>query len=307
MVKTGRAHKKALIFLAVFPAIIGCSLLGSLPAFKDGCYLGTAKAWIDANGNGTRESDEEPLAGVSFLLNDTIHDGNYLFEPVSDENGEFVLSVFPNTCQSLAGNGLVLRATAPAGYTADTPAEIFISDEKLLDSKKEDYSFGFIPATRRKRPWRSMMKAEFQKQYAHTWRVFERLVNDFDDAAWFAAGRRATRPARLSFHILKSTKYYLEDGSEMRFASGKPFETDCEKAPDEALPSRADIADCIKLFAAKTDRWLSAMDYSAKNTAFPWAGETRLGVVIFLDAAQPLSSRGVEFASERKQGRRCGR
>jgi hypothetical protein len=24
------------------------------------------------------------------------------------------------------------------------------------------------------------------------------------------------------------------------------------------------------------------MDYSAKNTAFPWAGETRLGVVIFL-------------------------
>jgi hypothetical protein len=126
------------------------------------------------------------------------------------------------------------------------------------------------------------MKAEFQKQYAHAWRVFERLVNDFDDAAWFAAGRRATRPARLSFHILKSTKYYLEDSSELRFASGKPFATDCEKAPDDALPSRADIADGIKLFAAKTDRWLSEMVYSAKNTAFPWAGESRLGVVIFL-------------------------
>jgi hypothetical protein len=126
------------------------------------------------------------------------------------------------------------------------------------------------------------MEAEFQKQYAHTWRVFERLVDDFDDAAWFKTGRRATRPARLSFHILKSAKYYLEDAAELRFASGKPFETDCEKVPDEALPSRADIIGCIKLFAAKTDRWLTETDFSAKNTAFPWAGESKAGVVIFL-------------------------
>ena len=128
----------------------------------------------------------------------------------------------------------------------------------------------------------TIVKAEFQKQYAHTWRVFERLVNDFDDAAWLTAGRRATRPARLSFHILKSTKYYLEDASELRFASGKPFEADCETAQDKELPSRADVVDCIKLFAIKTDRWLSETDYSAKNDAFPWAGESKLGVVIFL-------------------------
>ena len=27
---------------------------------------------------------------------------------------------------------------------------------------------------------------------------------------------------------------------------------------------------------------LTEMDYSSKNAAFPWAGETRLGIVIFL-------------------------
>ncbi len=146
----------------------------------------------------------------------------------------------------------------------------------------EVYLLGFIPGVPQGKTMDIKLKAEFQKQYAHIWRVFERLVKDFNDATWLSAGRRATRPARLSFHILKSTKYYLEDSSEMRFASGKPFETDCEKAPDEALPSRADILDCIKLFAAKTDRWLSDLDYSAENTAFPWAGESKLGVVIFL-------------------------
>jgi hypothetical protein len=126
------------------------------------------------------------------------------------------------------------------------------------------------------------MKQEFQPQFAHTWRVFERLVNDFDDEAWIRAGRRAIRPARLSFHILKSTKYYIEDSSDLFFPSGKPFAADWEKAPEGGLPSRKDILDGIKLFHAKTEKWLSELDYSAKNTAFPWAGETHLGVVIFL-------------------------
>jgi hypothetical protein len=126
------------------------------------------------------------------------------------------------------------------------------------------------------------MEREFQSQYAHTWRVFERLVDDFDDDAWLHAGRRAVRPARLAFHILHATKYYLEDASGLQFASGKPFEADFETMKEEDLPTRADVIDCIRLFRAKTDSWLSGMDYSAQNTAFPWAGGTKLGVVIFL-------------------------
>ena len=32
----------------------------------------------------------------------------------------------------------------------------------------------------------------------------------------------------------------------------------------------------------KTERWLSDLAYGAENKSFPWAGETQLGVVIFL-------------------------
>jgi len=32
----------------------------------------------------------------------------------------------------------------------------------------------------------------------------------------------------------------------------------------------------------QTEKWLSGLDFGAENKAFPWAGETQLGVVIFL-------------------------
>jgi len=126
------------------------------------------------------------------------------------------------------------------------------------------------------------MNAELIAQYAHIWRVFERLVNDFDDAAWIHTGRKATTPARLSFHILKATKYYLEDSSTVVFASGKSFDINCETAHEDALPARSDVIMCIKEFARKTESWISEMDVHAANKAFEWAGKTKLGVVIFL-------------------------
>jgi hypothetical protein len=127
-----------------------------------------------------------------------------------------------------------------------------------------------------------MMNTELISQYSHIWRVFERLVNDFDDAAWVYTGRKATTPVRLSFHILKATKYYLEDTSTIEFASGKSFDINCETANEEALPSRSDVLNCIQEFAEKTENWLAEMDINSVNKAFEWAGKTKLGVVIFL-------------------------
>jgi hypothetical protein len=126
------------------------------------------------------------------------------------------------------------------------------------------------------------MEEEFIAQYAHSWRLFKRLVRDFDADAWLHAGRGAMKPARLSHHILGSTKYYIEDVEEMYYPSGKPFELDWVKCPDADLPSQADLLDAIETFAMKTARWLSELDYTASNETFPWAGETQMGVVIFL-------------------------
>jgi hypothetical protein len=126
------------------------------------------------------------------------------------------------------------------------------------------------------------MKTGLIEQYAHTWRIFERLVRDFDADAWIAAGRGANTPARLSFHILKGVKYYIEDSTTHSFASGKPLESDWETISADELPSQGDILACLGVLRAGTEAWLSTMDYDAENLTFPWAGSTRLGVALFL-------------------------
>jgi len=128
----------------------------------------------------------------------------------------------------------------------------------------------------------SMIKNEFIKQYAHTWRVFERLVKDFDSGAWLHTGRGAITPARLSFHILQSVKYYLEDASTIILPSGKSFENNWVSVVEEDLPTQDDIVASIYEMQAKSEKWLSEIDYNAENCSFKWAGETKLGVVIFL-------------------------
>jgi hypothetical protein len=125
------------------------------------------------------------------------------------------------------------------------------------------------------------MNNELIAQYAHFWRVFERLVNDFDDHAWLHTGRKTGIPARLSFHILKAAQYYMEDTSVTAFASGKAFDIDCGTAPEADLPSRQDIIQCIREFARIGEDWLAGMDLAAANEPFPWAGKTRGGVALF--------------------------
>jgi hypothetical protein len=129
---------------------------------------------------------------------------------------------------------------------------------------------------------RRIMKTEFIKQYAHMMRVFERIVKDFNNDAWLHTGRGVITPARLAFHILKGIKYYIEDPSIIVFASGKFFESNWETAKEEDLPSQNDILICINELKVKTERWLSEMDFNAENRPFEWAGETKLGVVLFL-------------------------
>lgn len=126
------------------------------------------------------------------------------------------------------------------------------------------------------------MKTEIIKQYGHTWRVFELLVKDFDTDAWAHTGRGAITPVRLTFHILKSVKYYIEDSSTIVFSSGKSFECDWQTTSEADLPSQNDILACINELRAKTEAWLCEMDFGSENRSFEWAGKTKLGVVLFM-------------------------
>lgn len=125
------------------------------------------------------------------------------------------------------------------------------------------------------------MKTAFIQQFGHTWRVMERLVHGFDEQAWLHTGRGAITPARLSLHMLQATKYYMQAAAPTRFASGKDFATDWINAPETALPSQEDMLDCICELKEMTTQWLLAMDLAGSNPAFPWAGETLGGVVLF--------------------------
>ena len=125
-----------------------------------------------------------------------------------------------------------------------------------------------------------IIKTELIEQYEHTWRVFEGIVNDFDNDAWIHTGRGTITPVRLAFHILQAVKYYIEDSTTIVFASGKPFASNWETVKEDSLPSQDDILICISELKAKTKEWLSEMYFDSENTSFGWAGETRLGVAL---------------------------
>ncbi len=126
------------------------------------------------------------------------------------------------------------------------------------------------------------MKTEIINQYAHTWRVFEGIVKDFDDTSWFHAGCGTMSPASAAFHILKGVKYYIEDSSAMVFSSGKSFESSPAAMKREELPSQSDIVAGIGELKAKTEKWLSEIDLNSENKSFGWAGATQLGVALFM-------------------------
>ncbi len=125
------------------------------------------------------------------------------------------------------------------------------------------------------------MKQEFIPQYAHTWRVFARLVKDFDPEAWLHTGRGVITPARLSAHILWCAMYYMEDKAPMYMAPGKPFDCQWDTAAEADLPSQVEMLACIDELQARTQAWLSEMDFGGQNTSFLWAGESKLGVALF--------------------------
>jgi hypothetical protein len=125
------------------------------------------------------------------------------------------------------------------------------------------------------------MKNELIFQYRHFWRVCRRIIERFDNDAWIHTGRKSYVPARIAFHILKSVKYYLEDTTPIPLASGKSFESNWETTKAEDLPSQNDILQWISELQIRTEHWVSENDLSSKNTAFEWAGDTKLGVTLF--------------------------
>ena len=126
------------------------------------------------------------------------------------------------------------------------------------------------------------MKEEFLNQFNHTWKMFYKMVNDFDNESWTGTGCSYIKPARIAWHIIGGVNYYIENETTEKFVSGKKNDWNWENAPDEDLPTKDDILNFIHIYKMKTDKWISSMDPEAKNTNFEWTGQTKVSVVLFL-------------------------
>jgi hypothetical protein len=136
--------------VVLFPMICYISvliliLLNVIPmGISDGCVIGTAKAWIDQNENGTWDKNELPLARVEFVVINNQQEQEFVDKSTSDESGKATLLTFPYTCNSLHGINLVVQATQPNGYRATTPEQVIISGDELAHTLGRTYLFGFI-------------------------------------------------------------------------------------------------------------------------------------------------------------------
>jgi hypothetical protein len=131
-------------------------------------------------------------------------------------------------------------------------------------------------------PGASSMHTEFIEQYDHTWRILKGIVADFSPEAWRHYGCGTMTPVRDALHLVQGIKYYLSSDTPTQFVSGKSFDSHSGNAPEDQLPTQADLLVSITELQGMTTAWLTSLDFTAVNSAFPWAGATQLSVALFL-------------------------
>lgn len=126
------------------------------------------------------------------------------------------------------------------------------------------------------------MRREFANQFDHFWRTFESVLSDFDEQSWSDLGYGRTKPNGLAFHILLSTKYYIQDSTPVILENGETFEADLDQLKPDEWPTKDDIKCITDVLKYKTKDWLLELDFDGVNEEFKWTGKTMGSVVLFL-------------------------
>lgn len=124
------------------------------------------------------------------------------------------------------------------------------------------------------------MKETAIKQFEQFYRMFACMVNDYDDEAWFTMGHKRTTAYVLAFHILDSTKYYIQDSSAFVLENGESITGD-GPYPSQKI-TRADILKNISIQKNTIDSWINRIDFDASQTDYPWTGPDMESVVLFI-------------------------
>jgi hypothetical protein len=100
---------------------------------KDCTWRGTAQAWVDANHDGVRAADEQPLPGVKFYVDDVQNNFVRVTTATTDAKGAADLYLFIAGCPD---HKMVVYPEVPKRYCLTTP-------ERQEDSDSNSYMFGF--------------------------------------------------------------------------------------------------------------------------------------------------------------------
>lgn len=103
----------------------------------------TASTWIDENDNGFWDSDEKPLAGVRFIIDDVNSDDFVPLEVVSDKNGIAELFLFPIDC-NVNRTKILLYAITPESYKPTTSWRIIVPEDVVARIQSGNFQFGFV-------------------------------------------------------------------------------------------------------------------------------------------------------------------
>ena len=138
-----KQYVKGLKSILVSAAIL--LLLNGVACTADCAWYDEASAWVDENQNGVWDPEEEPLAGVEFIIDDVRNKYQDVGdEAISNEEGKAQLSVWLPGCPSVE---FEISAKPPEGFQPTTPDRVSVSRRAIRNPGKNVFTFGFASLT----------------------------------------------------------------------------------------------------------------------------------------------------------------
>ena len=132
------------IFTVAFLFFSALQYIFKVDSIADCTWQGSARAWIDSNGDGRFSENEPPLGGVElYVERDQFQLIDLRLPVITDHNGDVQLNVsLPGCSQAL----FEIYVNVPQGYRITTRPRIEVSPEAEANPRVEPvYYFGFMP------------------------------------------------------------------------------------------------------------------------------------------------------------------
>ena len=120
-----------------------------------------------------------------------------------------------------------------------------------------------------------------QDHYQRALRMFRETIMAFPEDEWRKGDIDYSRPAGVAYHVVEGMDFYTGELTPDKFPWGGRFDVDWEETNSERLPSQDQVITYLNEVEEKLEEWFRKTDLLAKETKFPWTGDTGLGRAIY--------------------------